>query len=87
MTYKVQTAHGAQVDTGAERWWDVAFPSDLDQAREAMADVFAGKLDREDRGEEFESEWACLINRSKTAEVGEILYFSEFAARIVEDAD
>lgn len=81
--YVVQTAHGAQADTAAARWLSANYNSTLNQARAALADIFAAKHDGEDRGEDYEREWLRLIEQSKTAEVGDVLCFDEFAARIV----
>ena len=85
--FVVQTATGAQADTPAAKWYAADYNPTIEQARQAMADLFAAKHDRDDRGEEFEREWERLIDRAKTAEVGEVLSFDEFAARIVEEED
>lgn len=86
-TYIVQTARGAQADTAAARWLDSSYNSTVDQARSSLANIFAAKHDREDRGEGYEREWLRLIEQSKTAEVGDVLCFDEFAARIIRDVD
>lgn len=40
----------------------------------------------EDRGDEFTDAWEALEARARGANVGDVLSFDEFAARIVEEA-
>lgn len=86
-TYVVQTARGAQANTAAAKWWNAQFRSSLEQAREAMAEVFREKLDCEDRGTEYEREWGRLIEQTKDANVGDVLAFDEFAVRVVVECN
>lgn len=83
--YIVKTSRGAQAGTAGAKWLAADFCSTLDQAHAALADIFAAKHDREDRGEEYEREWLKLVEVSKRAEVGDVLGFDEFAAQIVID--
>ena len=87
MTYVVQVARGAQADTSAAKWFAADFRSTLDQAREAMAEKFSAKASAEDRGDDFVDEWERLATAAKTADVGQVLVFDEYAVRIFEDAE
>lgn len=82
-TYIVETSHGANAGTADAAWSAAEHRSSIEQAREAMAEMIGARIDCEDRGEEFESEWQRLADRAKTAEVGDVLEFDERAWRIV----
>jgi len=81
----IETSHGAQAGTVDAKWFAAKYASTLAQARAGLADTFADKLAAEDRGDEYERGWNALMERSKGAEVGDVLAFDEFAARIVEE--
>lgn len=85
--YIVQTSHGANAGTIAADWWDAKYSSTLAQAREDLAEVFTDRLDKEDRGEEYEREWQELAEMAKVAHVDYIITGDELAARIIEDND
>lgn len=83
----VQTSHGANAGTITADWWDAKYSSTLAQARADLAETFAGKLDKEDRGEEYEREWQELVEMAKVAHIDYIIAGDEFAARIIEEAE
>ncbi len=83
----VETSRGALAGLPGGQWFGAKYSSTLAQARADLAEVFADKRADEDRGDEYEREWAALAGRAKIAEVGDVLAFDEFAARIVEEAE
>ena len=87
MIYVVQVAKGAQADTSAAKWFDSDFCSTLDLARAAIAEKFSAKALAEDRGDDFANEWERLVVAAETADVGQVLAFDEYAARICGDAE
>ena len=83
----VEISRGALAGLPGGHWSGAKYSSTLAQARADLAETFADKLDKEDRGEEYEREWAALAERAKNADVDDVLTFDEFAARIIEEAD
>lgn len=82
-----ETSRGALAGLPGAHWSGAKYSSTLEQARADLADTFADKRAAEDRGEEYGREWAALVERAKNAEVGDVLSFDEFAARIAEEAE
>lgn len=84
-TYEIFTSKGVQAGTSEAKWTSNGLgDSTIEAARESLAALFQWKLDREDRGEDYEREWDELIERAEEANVGDVLCFDEFAAKIVE---
>lgn len=83
----VETSRGALAGLTGGQWFGAKYSSTLAQARADFAEVFADRLTAEDRGEEYEREWDALMARAKEAEVGDVLSFDEFAARITTEVE
>lgn len=82
----VETSRGALAGLPGGHWFGAKYSSTLAQARADLADTFADKRAAEDRGDEFADAWEALEARARVADVGDVLSFDEFAARIVEEA-
>ena len=85
MKYYVESSRGAQAGTSNAEWtpWAIEYDS-IEDALAEIIDAIASCHDREDRGEEYEAEWESLMDRAKSADVGDPLTFDERSWRIVE---
>lgn len=83
----IETSRGALAGLPGAHWSGAKYSSTLTQARADLADTFADKRATEDRGDEFTDAWEALEARARGADVGDVLSFDEFAARIIEEAE
>ena len=85
--YFIEIATGAQADTPNADWHFSEFCFTLKDARQAMAKMFGEKSAADDRGEEYEREWDDCARQAKSADVGDVISFDEFAVRICKESD